>query len=198
LLNDVGGRHVGEQEVRAALDSHPVQLALDLGCNDGTYARIAAERADYVVAVDADDVVVNALYRALRGDGTTNVLPLVMNLIDPTPARGWRGTERQAFPDRGDPDLVLGLALVHHLAIGANVPLSQVVEWLRAFGACVIVEFVEPRDPMVQRLLANKPPGLFADYRIDRFESLLGRHFAVERREALPTGSRILYLATPQ
>jgi len=93
---------------------------------------------------------------------------------------------------------VLALALVHHLAIAANVPLSEVAAWLRSLGARVVVEFVSPEDPMAQRLLANKPPGLHDDYRIDAFERLLEQEFTVDRRESLPGGTRTLYLATPR
>ena len=70
-----------------------------------------------------------------------------------------------------DPDLVLALALVHHLSIGANVPLAEVVDFLVSLGGELVVEFVEPHDPMAQRLLSNKPDGTHDDYRTDVFES---------------------------
>jgi ribosomal protein L11 methylase PrmA len=190
-------RDAKERFVRSAVEARRPGLVWDLGCNDGTFARIAAQHAGYVVAVDADDVVVDRLYQSLRRDGPANVLPLVMNLVDPSPGRGWRNAERRAFTDRDRPDLVLGLALVHHLAIAANVPLPEVVAWLRSLEATVVVEFVAPHDPMAERLLANKAPGLHRDYRLDTFEPLLERQFTVERREELPGGSRTLYLATP-
>jgi ribosomal protein L11 methylase PrmA len=159
---------------------------------------IAAEHANQVVAVDFDELVIDALYLRLREQGVTNVLPLVMNLVDPSPGLGWRNRERAPFSDRARADLVMGLALLHHLAIGANVPLPEVVTWLRSFDARLIVEFVHPEDPMVQRLLANKPPGLFDDYRVDAFEPLFEKQFAVQKRETLPGGTRTLYLADPR
>jgi hypothetical protein len=73
-----------------------------------------------------------------------------------------------------------------------------VVTWLRSYGARTVVEFVHPEDPMVQRLLANKPPGLFDDYRIDVFEPLLEKQFAVQSRETLPGGTRTLYFVDPR
>ena len=190
-------RAAKERFVRAALDGRGASTVWDLGCNDGIYSRIAAENAEYVIAVDSDDVTVDVLYRKLREDGVTNVLPLVMNLLDPSPARGWRGVERGAFTERGAPDLTLALALVHHLAIAGNVPLGEVVGWLRSLGGTLLVEFVEPHDPMAERLLANKPAGMFPDYTAETFEKLLAEHYAIERQEALPSGSRILYLCTP-
>lgn len=187
-----------ERFIRDCLTSSDVGLAWDLGANDGAYSRIVAESGAYVVALDSDDVTVDSLYRSLREEENTRILPMVMNLLDPTPARGWRGTERKAFTDRGSPDLVLALALVHHLAIASNVPLRQVVEWFRSFDAQLVVEFVESHDPMAERLLANKPEGLFPEYRIEAFEDLLGQSFVIDAKEQLPSGSRTLYLARPR
>jgi hypothetical protein len=191
-------RAVKEQFIREVVDGAAFPLTWDLGCNDGVYSRIAAERGGTVIAVDSDDVTVDVLYRALREDAVANIVPLVMNLVDPSPARGWRGVERRAFTDRGDPDLVLALALVHHLAIAANVPLPDVVDWLHSLGGALVVEFVEPHDPMAERLLGNKPAGMFPEYRLDAFVKLLEQSFTVERSVALPSGSRTLFFARPR
>ena len=185
--------------VTAALaDGPPVPLVLDLGANDGEYSLLAAEHADLVVAVDGDEAVVDRLYRRLRSAGREDVLPLVMDLVDPSGGLGWRNRERAPFAERVRPDATLALALVHHLAIGANVPLPEVVDWLRSWGGRLVVEFVHPEDVQVKRLLANKPAGLFGDYRRDAFEALLGAQFAVHRQETLPGGTRTLYLAEPK
>jgi SAM-dependent methyltransferase len=184
--------------VGAVLAEHPPRLVVDLGANDGLYSLLAAEHADYVVAVDGDEAVIDRLYRRLRAEGRENVLPLVMDLVDPSGGVGWRNRERAAFADRVRPDVVLALALVHHLAIGANVPLPQVVDWLADFGCRVVVEFVHVDDPMVVRLLANKPAGLFDDYQRDAFEGLLAGRFTVEQTETLPGATRTLYVATPR
>ena len=168
-------------------------LVLDLGANDGTYSRIAAEHARYVLAVEGDEVVTDQLYRRLRDEGERRILPLVMDLANPSPGAGWRGRERAPFLERARPDAVLCLALLHHLAIGRNVPLAELVDWLASLGGRQVVEFVHHDDPMAQRLLANKPEGLFQDYRREVFEKLLGERFTIERREELPSGTRTLY-----
>jgi hypothetical protein len=119
-----------------------------------------------------------------------------MDLADPSPGGGWRGTERASFADRAAADAVLALAVVHHLAIGRNVPLPEVVAWLAdlcAPGGRVVVEFVHPEDPMARRLLANKPEGLFPDYHRAEFERLLAARGRIARREELPSGTRTLY-----
>jgi hypothetical protein len=184
--------------VAAALEGRGLGLVLDLGGNDGSYSRVASDHADYVVCVDGDPVVVDRLYRRLREEGNRRILPLVMDLADPSPGIGWRGRERAPFFDRAQPDAVLCLALVHHLALATNVPLPELVDWLGSLGARLVVEFVDPADPMAQRLLANKPSGLHDDYRREAFEHLLSERFQVERSQELPSGTRTLYAAVPR
>jgi SAM-dependent methyltransferase len=173
-------------------------LVLDLGANDGAYARLAAEHARYVVAVESDAAVVDRLYRQLRDERQERILPLVMDLANPSPGLGWRGRERAAFDQRPAADAVLALALVHHLAIGRNIPLPEVLDWLAGLGRRLVVEFVDPTDPMARRLLANKPAGLFPDYHREAFERLLAERFTVETREELPSGTRTLYAGAPR
>ncbi|TDB81024.1 methyltransferase [Micromonospora sp. KC721] len=185
--------HFVETAVQAA---GTPRLVLDLGANDGRYARIAARHAAAVVAVEQDPAVADALYGALRAEGDRRILPLVMDLADPSPGGGWGGVERAGFATRAHADVVLALAVVHHLAIGRNVPLGQVVDQLLGFlrpGGRLVVEFVHPDDPMACRLLANKPDGLFPEYRRDVFERLLAAHCRVERQRELPSGTRTLY-----
>jgi SAM-dependent methyltransferase len=183
--------------VEAALSGVDGQrLVLDLGANDGAYSRLAARHADYVVAVESDHAVTDALYRQLRDEGERRILPLVMDLANPSPGSGWRGRERASFVDRCEADTVLALALVHHLAIGRNLPLGEVCDFLAGLGRRLVVEFVDPEDPMARRLLANKPAGMFGDYRRDAFERLLDQRFAIDRRLELPSGTRTLYSGT--
>jgi SAM-dependent methyltransferase len=180
--------------VRDAVDRVAPRLVWDLGCNDGTYSKLAAARGAYVVATDADHHVVDRLAR----EENERVLPLVVDLADPPPALGWRGAERKDLAGRGTPDLTLALALVHHLAITRNLPLGELIDWFAGLDSALVVEFVDPSDEMAQRLLAPKRAGLHADYHRDVFERLLGERFAVERTEELAGGRRVLYLARPR
>ncbi len=182
--------------VREALARAP-HLVWDVGCNDGAYSRIAAEHARSVVAFDLDHATVEALYRSLRSEGERRILPLVADIADPSPGLGWRGLERRPLEARGTPDAVLALALVHHVSITANVPLVEFLDWLRSLGASAVVEFPKREDPMVRKLLSGKREGSNADYEIGNFERLLAERFSVERREELPSGARVLYLAWP-
>ena len=184
--------------VREVGASRPWGLVWDLGCNTGRHSRLVAENARHVVAVDADQGPVELLYRDLRDGGDETILPLTMNVADPSPGLGWRGLERLPLPDRGLPDLVLALALVHHVAIGANVPVREFVSWLRDLGSALVIEFPTRDDPMVQKLLASKRDGLHPDYERGFFERCLQEAFDVQRSEQLGSGTRILYYATPK
>lgn len=174
------------------------RLVWDLGCNDGHYARAAAEAGAYVLAIDADAVGVDRFYSELCAEGSGSVLPLVVDLADPSPALGWRGLERQTLEARGTPDLVLCLAVVHHVVIGGNVPVAQLVDWLWGLRAELVIEFPEREDPMVQRLLARKRSTDHPDYHREPFERCLSERFDVVSTTPLPSGTRVLYRARPK
>jgi hypothetical protein len=178
--------------VREATARRRARLAWDVGCNDGTYSRIAAESADLVVAFDADHATVDGLYRAL--DGREDILPLVMSVTDPSPDLGWRGRERASLERRGTPDLTLCLAVVHHVCITGNVPVREFLDWLRSLDSALVIEFPDRADPMVQRLLSGKRDGSNPDY--ESFEQALEERFTVERKAAV-SETRTLYEAHP-
>ena len=106
----------------------------------------------------------------LAEERSKRILPLVVNVVDPSPGLGWRGTERQPLPDRGRPDLTLCLAVLHHVSISGNVPVASFLDWLRDLGGATVIEFPTPEDPMVARLLARKREHDHPDYRRDWFE----------------------------
>jgi hypothetical protein len=184
--------------VRAASARLGPKLVWDVGANNGRYSQVALEHADYVLALDADHSTVEHLYRRLRDAGEKRILPLVVNASDPSPRLGWRLRERGALEDRGRPDLVLALALIHHITIAGNVPLREAVDWLASLGGSLVVEFPTRQDPMVKRLLGAKREGSHPDYELEHFERCLEEAFDVHRREELPSGVRVMYEATPR
>lgn len=173
------------------------RLVWDSGCNTGVFSRIAADHADCVVAMDADHLAIERFYKTLKAEPVNNILPLVVNMVSASPALGWRGLERKTLPDRGKPDLLLCLALIHHIVIGANVPLEEFVEWLADLGCEVIIEFVTKEDPMVKKLLLNKAD-IYDDYTLDNFESNAQTNFRLDKKIKLDSGTRFLYLLRPK
>lgn len=180
----------------AALDA---PMVLDLGANDGRFSRVAVEAgASLAVAVDGDHLVVDHLYRQLRAKGERRILPLVLDLADPSPGLGWRSRERPSFVDRVRPDLVLCLAVIHHLALSNTVPFEEIVGFLHDFDAPLVVEMPHRDDPMAARLLSRKRAGLFDHYDRPLWEAALARQFTVVEQLTLPSGTRTLYLCHPR
>jgi hypothetical protein len=168
----------------------------DLGSNTGTFSRIVAAHSDCTLAMDGDALAIDRLYLALRSENRRDILPLVWNVTDPSPGLGWRSRERLPAPARGRPDLILSLALIHHLVLGGNVPLAEVIDWLADLGGHLVIEFVSSEDPMSRRLLLNRVDD-HHDYDQSGFEEALGRRFKMLDRLGLQSGTRTLYFAEP-
>jgi SAM-dependent methyltransferase len=184
--------------VRDIVHSRSWELVWDIGCNEGRHARIAAENARYVVALDGDAAVTDRFYRSLRDEAETTILPLVVDVTDPSPALGWHGVERRPLDARGRPELTVCLAVLHHVAITGNVPVPEFLAWLRELGTALVIEFPTRDDPRVARLLARKRRGAHPDYDREPFERALAERFDVERSEELAGGTRILYFGRPR
>jgi hypothetical protein len=181
-----------EAAVAAALDAAGGSRAWDLGANTGRYSRIAADRGFRVVALDVDPGAVERGYLAVRAEGRADILPLLVDLTDPSPALGWAGAERRSLFDRADADVVLALALVHHLAIGANVPLPMIAALLARLAPHAIVEFVPKEDPMVQRLLASRRD-IFPTYSVEGFRTAVATSWDVVSETAIEGSRRRLF-----
>jgi hypothetical protein len=184
-----------EEFVREVVHSREWDLVWDIGCNEGRHSRIAAENSRYVVALDGDSGVVDRLYRALSAEGSTTILPLAVDVTDPSPALGWHGLERRTLEARGRPELTLCLAVLHHVAIGGNVPVPEFLSWLAELGTALVIEFPTRDDPRVAALLKRKKDGAHPDYDREPFERALAERFNVERTEELASGTRVLYYA---
>lgn len=165
----------------------------DLGGNTGTFSRVAREVAPSVVCFDIDPAAVELNYREVRKRGETGLLPLQLDLMNPSPSLGWANEERSSIESRGPVDLVMALALVHHLAIANNVPLARVAESFARLGRALIVEFVPKSDSQVERLLTNRAD-IFPDYTIEGFERAFEQHWTVERAQRVGDSQRTLYL----
>ena len=179
--------------VGSFLDQMRPRSVWDLGANTGRFSRLAAERGASTVAFDIDPACVerNYLDGARRGD--QRLLPLLLNVANPSPAFGWDHAERKSLLERGPVDTAMALALIHHLAISGNVPLGRIAAFLRKVCHNLIIEFVPKSDSQVQRLLATRVD-VFPDYHIDGFEAAFVEHFAIERAEPILDSQRTLYL----
>jgi SAM-dependent methyltransferase len=180
-----------EKFIREAILSEQPQIVWDIGCNTGQFSRIAAKTSRQVLSTDIDHVAVERLF--LNPDTPANILPLVQNVADPSPNWGWRNRERSDLQNRSQPDLVLCLALIHHVVISANIPLEEFVEWLGNLSDKLVIEYVSRKDDKVQTLLRNKEDK-YQDYSRESLEQNLKKHFEISRQLDVNNGDRILYL----
>ncbi|HXP83361.1 MAG TPA: class I SAM-dependent methyltransferase [Bryobacteraceae bacterium] len=195
-----------EDFVREALELGGSRRVLDVGANEGHFSFLAARAGASVVAIDSDPTVVGSIWRAARrerGAEPLDVLPLVVDLARPTAATGWRNQECESFLERacggsdgagGQFDLVLMLAVLHHLLVSDRIPLEDVLalaaDLTRGYA---VIEFVAPEDPMFQRIVRGREQ-LHADLTVERFEQAARTRFDVVRSRKIDGLNRWLYL----
>ena len=156
----------------------------DIGCNTGQFSKIAARHAKCVLAMDLDHFAVERLYRETREAGMRNILPLVQNIADPSPSWGWRNRERADLKTRIHPDMVLCLALIHHVVISANVPMEEFVNWLAGMSDQLVIEYVSRSDDKVKALLRNKEDK-YSDYSREALEINLAKYFRTVNQQEM-------------
>ena len=165
----------------------------DLGANNGLFSREASKRGIETIASDIDPAAVEKDYLTIKKLGEKHLLPLVIDLTNPSASIGWANRERDSLLARGPVDLVMALALIHHLAISNNVPLGMAAEFLAAAGNWAIVEFVPKSDSQVKRLLATRKD-IFPDYNEEGFEKAFSEYFKLEKKTPIQGSERTLYL----
>jgi hypothetical protein len=165
----------------------------DLGANTGLFSRIAANQGIPTAAFDSDPAAVEKNYLMIKEKKEEGVLPLVIDLTNPTPGSGWENRERLSLIERGPVDLVLALALIHHLSISNNVPLAKSAAFFNRICSHLIIEFVPKEDSQVQRLLATRED-IFPGYTQVEFEKEFSRCFTIVTSTKIKDSQRTLYL----
>jgi hypothetical protein len=186
---------VKDDLVRRFLDDAGGGVVWDVGANTGRHSAIAASLGRRVVAWDIDAAATERHYRVIRRDGISSILPLILDLANPSPSLGWGAQERASVFDRSDADVVLALALVHHLAIGRNVPLDRIADVFARLAASLVIEFVPKGDPMVDKLLATRED-VFADYTIEGFRAAFASRFDIVDEARIGGTTRVLFRMT--
>lgn len=175
------------------LNQIPGHTVIDWGANDGAFSLLAAQLNKQVIAIDADYNCIDTLYKHCKKQHIHSILPLCMDLMAPTPAMGWQAQERENIFNRISGDISLVLALIHHIAIGHNVPLTKIADWLHESSPYIIIEFVEKQDEKVQELLKHRED-IFATYDISHFELAITKRFNILQKKQVGQAYRWLYL----
>lgn len=179
--------------VRKYLEDTAPSTVWDLGANTGVFSRLASEQNIYTMAFDIDPLAVEKNYLAAKAAGEKYILPLLLDLTNPSPALGWANQERQSLCERKHPDLVMALALLHHLVIGNNVPLDRTAQFFSQIADQLIIEFIPKTDSQVHRMLASRED-IFEDYDQGHFEQEYSRFYTIKKRSEVEGSQRTLYL----
>ena len=167
--------------------------AFDAGANEGEFTSLLKQKAKLIISADFDHYSINNLYKKIIKDGTSNVCPLLIDLSNPSPAIGVNNTERSSFLQRIRADLIMALALIHHLCIGKNIPFSHVAKMFRQAGRYLLIEFVPKTDEKVQLMLANKKD-VYDHYNEQDFINEFETYFTILSKQAIAGSGRTLYL----
>jgi ribosomal protein L11 methylase PrmA len=179
--------------INSYIDEIQPSIVWDLGANTGLFSRVVTAKGVDTVSFDIDHTCVELNYRKSIQDDDKNLLPLVMDLGSPSPGIGWSNEERLNLAKRGPADLVLSLALIHHLAISNNIPLQNIASYFQTISKHLIIEFVPKTDVQVQRLLRNRED-IFNRYTPEEFEKIFSEFYIIKRKNMLHDSQRILYL----
>ncbi len=179
-------------EFAAAIKPRP-GLAWDLGANTGVFTETLSEYAEMSVAWDVDPLAVERAYQHWKSQSRASILPLLQDFSNPSPGLGWNHDERDSLATRGPADVVMVLALIHHLAIGNNVPLGHIASWLASLGRHAIVEFVPKSDSQVIRMLSSRED-IFDGYSIEGFRASIADTFESLQEMPIPGTERTLFL----
>lgn len=181
-------KEIVERYIKQALP----RAVWDMGANTGVFSRLATKHGVYTIAFDIDPLAVETNYRLCKKRDEHNMLPLVLDIGNPSPSMGWAYEERDSLMARGKPDMVLALALIHHLVITNNVPFDMVASFFASLGKVLIIEFVPKNDSNVERLLATRKD-IFPHYTKETFEKVFAEYFTIEQVDVVEKSERILY-----
>lgn len=165
----------------------------DMGANNGEFSRIASEKGVFTVSFDIDPTAVEQNYRRIKQENEQNLIPLVLDLTNPSPALGWANQERDSLLQRGPANMVFALALLHHLAISNNVPFQLLAEFFASAGKWLVIEFVPKSDSQVGKLLKSRQD-IFDKYTQEDFEQAFSKYFDVIEVVSVKESERTLYL----
>ncbi len=169
------------------------RIVWDMGANTGIFSEIASKYSKLTVSFDSDYSVSEYFYRNLKTSGNHKILPLCLDLLNPTPKLGFGLAEMYSLIDRGPADVVLVLALVHHLAIMSNVPFERLAEFFSRISKWLIIEFVPKSDSQLKKMLLGRND-IFFGYSEKNFEKVFANYYSIESRIKIQESGRSIYL----
>lgn len=178
--------------IEECLDIAKPKTLWDLGGNVGIFSRIASDKGIETLCFDIDPSAIEFNYRLTKEKKEFHLLPLMFDLVNPSPGIGWENSERETLLDRGPCDTVLALALVHHLAISNNLPLARIASFFAKICRSLLIEFISKDDSQVVQLFANRKD-IFPHYIREEFEREFSKFFEIKDSRAVEGMSRVIY-----
>ena len=179
--------------VKEFLNLSNPDVVWDLGSNTGIFSRIASETCSTVISFDIDPLAIEKNYLYLKNKNIKNILPLLMDLANPSGNIGWDNNERMSLINRGPTDMILALALIHHLVITNNIPLDRLVNFFQKLTRYLIIEFIPKEDSQISRLLVSRED-IFKNYDKQNFENEFSKKFNIIKTVNIKNTLRTLYL----
>lgn len=179
--------------VAAFLEKANSKDVWDLGANTGIFSRIASKKGIPTVSFDFDPLATENNYLQCLRDKETCLLPLVIDLTNPSPGIGWKNEERISLLERGPADTVFAFALIHHLAISNNIPLDELADFFNRICKTLIIEFIPKSDSQVKKLLSARED-IFPNYTQSDFEREFNKYFSIRDSVKIRDSERTLYL----
>ena len=179
--------------ILSTLEKITPRIVWDLGANTGIFSRLASDQGINTISFDIDPLAVEKNYLESLKNNEQNLLPLILDLTNPSSNIGWSNDERISFLQRGPADLVFALALVHHLAISNNVPLYKIAEFFSTISKFLIIEFIPKSDSQVKRLLTTRED-IFKNYDEQNFEKEFSKFFKITSSQKLVESERTIYI----
>lgn len=175
------------------LSRTPHGLVYDIGGNTGIFSRLASNSGRKTISFDIEPAAVEKNYLTIKSNNEKSLLPLVMDITNPSPGIGWRNEERQSFYQRGNAETIMALAIVHHLAISNNIPLKKIADNFSSIGNYCIIEWIPKEDSQVQRLLSTRED-IFPSYTLGEFENIFKENFVIIDVAQIDDSLRKIYL----
>ena len=182
-----------KQFISLAIDQVKPKLVWDMGANTGVFSRLASTKGINTISYDIDPLAVEKNYLLSSQNSEQNILPLILDLTNPSSGIGWNHNERMSIIQRGPADMVFALALVHHLAISNNVPLNKLAEFFSQISKFLIIEFVPKSDSQVKRLLLTRDD-IFENYDEKNFEIEFSKFFKIINSKKILDSERTIYI----
>jgi len=179
--------------IRQFIEPLAINSAMDMAGNNGRYSRVLNKAGIFTICNDIDPNAVESNYLYTKAHNEERMLPLLVNLVNPGGAIGWANNEREVITDRLQVDLIMALALVHHLAISNNLPFDSIAQYFSQFSPYLIIEFVPKTDSQVKKLLSTRRD-IFSNYDEQAFKNAFASRYNLIDEKIISGSKRTLYL----